>query len=84
MSDFSQRHYEQIADVLNRCYSDVGPNRNDEYTLRGVENELIVLFKEDNARFDPCRFQARIHSATRGGPHATLKRLHKAMFHAEG
>lgn len=58
MTNFSKRHYEAIADLLNGLYLDL---KNDGETLKHVENELLVLFGSDNAKFKSSTFLRRAH-----------------------
>ena len=58
MTNFSKRHYEAIADLLNGLYLDL---KNDGETLKHVENELLVLFGSDNAQFKSSTFLKRAH-----------------------
>jgi len=58
MTNFSKRHYEAIADLLNGLYLDL---KNDGETLKTVESELTTLFKLDNPKFKQSLFEKRVH-----------------------
>jgi len=58
MTNFSKRHYEAIADLLNGLYLDL---KNDGETLNHVESEMTTMFKMDNSKFRASTFAQRVY-----------------------
>lgn len=60
---FQQRHYNDIANALNKIakYGGAEPRAG----LALVVSELIEVFKEDNPNFQPEKFRSVVYDLTR-------------------